>query len=164
MSLEIRELIAPRHEKSFTVGNRNATASLSDLPDVHGALLGDDARVTATLATINPNGRPQLTPAWFSHDGEFINLNSARGRLKDRNLRARPVASLMLMNPGNPYHFMTIEGVVEVIIDEDDPEKGHFAPLNADAHSQKYLQRLPTHFGIRMARCGSSTSSGRRRS
>ncbi len=135
MSFEIRELIAPGHENSFTVGNRKATASLSDLPDVHQALLGDHPPVTATLATINPNGRPQLTPVWFSHDEEFIRLNSARGRLKDRNLRARPLASLMLMNPGNPYHFMPIEGVVEVIIDEDDPEKGHLATQNADAHS-----------------------------
>ena len=47
------------------------------------------------------------------------------------------------MSPRNPYHFMTIEGVVEEIIDEDDPEKGHLATQNADALSQKYLQTSP---------------------
>ncbi len=47
----------------------------------------------------------------------------------------------MLMNPNNPYHFMTIDGVVEEIIEEDDPENGHFATENVDA--QKYLGTSP---------------------
>ena len=84
-----------------------------------------------------------LTPVWLNHDGTHINLNSARGRVKDRNLRARPVASIMLMNPNNPYHFMTIYGVVEKIIDEDDPENGSLVTEDIDTLAQKYLGTSP---------------------
>ena len=140
MSLEIREMVPAGQENPFTV-KKNSGASLSDLAPVHRALLVDP--VTAVLATINRNGHPQLTPIWVSDDGERINLNSARGRLKDRNLRARPTASLLLLNPDNPYHFVTIYGVVDEIIDEDDPEKGHLATENVDAHAEKYMGTKP---------------------
>lgn len=143
MTLEIRDMITPGNENAFTVGDKKADARLSDLPPVHLALLEDDLKAVACLATTNANGRPQLTPVWLNHDGSRINLNSARGRLKDRNLRARPVASIMLINPNNPYHFMTIDGVVEEIIDEDDPENGHLATENIDAMAQKYLGTSP---------------------
>ncbi len=143
MSLEIRKMITPGHENAFTVGDRKADASLADLPPAHRALLEDETPVTAVLATTNANGRPQLTPVWVSHDGENINLNSARGRLKDRNLRARPQASILLMNPEDPYHWMSIDGVIERVIDEDDPNVGHLATENIDAHAQKYMGRTP---------------------
>ena len=143
MSLEIRDMITPGHDKAFTVGERKSKENLSDLPAVHRALLEDEASVTAVLATTNPSGRPQLTPVWLNHDGSHINLNSARGRVKDRNLRARPQASLLLLNPKNPYHWMAIDGVVEQIIDEDDPQQGHLATENIDTLGQKYLGTTP---------------------
>ena len=143
MSVEIRDLITPGQENSFTVGQKKTGVSLADLPDPHRALLSDEIPVTAALATINGSGTPQLTPVWFSTDGEYINLNSVRGRVKDRNLRARGFASLLLVNPQNPYHFLTIEGVVEQIIDEDDPQNGRLATENADALSEKYLKTSP---------------------
>ncbi len=74
---------------------------------------------------------------------EHIRLNSARGRVKDRNLRARPSATLLIVNPENPYHYLTIDGVVEDVDDEDDPERGHLATENADAHLEKYLSTSP---------------------
>ncbi len=151
MSLEIRDMITPGNENPFTVGDRKLEARLLELPPVHMVLLEDDLRAVACLATTNANGRPQLTPVWLNHDGTHINLNSARGRVKDRNLRARPVASIMLMNPNNPYHFMTIDGVVEEIIEEDDPENGHLVTENTDALSQKYLGTSP--YPLRFTRC-----------
>ncbi len=143
MSFEIRDMITPGKENAFTVGDRKANAQLSDLPAVHRALLEDDLRAVACLATTNVNGRPQLTPVWLNHDGDRINLNSTRGRLKDRNLRARPQASIMLMSPKNPYHWMVVDGVVEEIIEEDDPGKGHLATENIDTLAQKYLGTSP---------------------
>lgn len=143
MPLEIREMITPGHENAFTVGARKPDASLADLPAAHRALLEDEKAVTAVLATTNANGRPQLTPVWLSHDGSHINLNSARGRLKDRNLRARPMATMLVMNPEDPYHWMSIDGVVEKIIDEDDSEVGHLATENIDALAKKYLGTTP---------------------
>ena len=52
MSLEISEVITPGNESSFQVGSRKPGATLADLPDVHRALLEDDAEVTASLATV----------------------------------------------------------------------------------------------------------------
>ncbi len=143
MSFEIREMITPGNENSFTVGQNRRDARLEDLPPVHRALLEDQAAVTAALATLKASGQPQLSPIWFTHDGERILLNSARGRVKDRNLRARPTATLLIVNPKNPYHYLTIDGVVEDIVDEDDPERGLLATENADAHSEKYLRTSP---------------------
>ena len=143
MSLEIREIIAPGNENSFSVGQTWQDARLADLAPVHRALLEDEAAVTAALATVKASGQPQLSPVWFSQDGEHILLNSARGRVKDRRLRARPTATLLVVNPKNPYHYLTIDAVVEDIIDEDDPERGHLATENADAHAEKYLHTSP---------------------
>lgn len=140
MSLELRETILPGNENAFSVRQKSGS-SLADLDAVHRALLTEP--VTATLATMNKNGRPQLTPIWVSDDGERINLNTARGRLKDRNLRARPDASLCLLDPNDPYHFVTIDGTVDEIIEEDDPEKGHLATENIDAHAEKYMGTRP---------------------
>ncbi len=143
MSFEIREMITPGNENSFTVGQNTRDARLGDLPPVHRALLEDEPAVTAALATMKASGQPQLSPVWFSHDDERIRINSARGRVKDRNLRARPTATLLIVNPKNPYHYLTIDSVVEDIVDEDDPERGHLATENADAHSEKYLGTSP---------------------
>ena len=143
MAFEIREMITPGNEGAFTVGERRPVATLEDLPDVHLGLLEREARVTATLATTNADGSAQLTPVWLSHDGERILLNSARNRLKDKNLRARPRASLMLLDPANPYHFMTIDGVVEEIIDEDDPDRGRETTEHIDDLALKYMGVSP---------------------
>jgi hypothetical protein len=89
MSFEIADVITPGHAGAFTIGERTVGVSLRDLPAVHLALL--DEPVTAAVATVNADGTAQLTPNWVNHDGEFIYLNSVRGRLKDRNYRARPL-------------------------------------------------------------------------
>lgn len=141
MSLHIDDVILPGNEKSFTVGTRTAASSLIDLHPFYLALL--EKPVTASVATISADGLPQLTPNWCSHDGTYIYLNSVRGRLKDRNIRARTSVTLMLMNPENPYHWITIYGTVEHIIEEDDPQQGHLATESIDALSMKYLGVTP---------------------
>lgn len=141
MSLHIDDVILPGSEKSFTVGSSTEAASLNDLHPVFQALL--DKPVTASVATINADGHAQLTPNWCTHDGTFLYLNSVKDRLKDRNLRARPDVTIMLVNPDNSYHWMTIYGTVEQIIDEDDPQQGHLATECIDQLSQKYLGSAP---------------------
>lgn len=86
----------------------------------------------AHLATSMKDGAPQVTPVWFSYDGHHILLNSARGRLKDRNMRARPRIALSILDPDNPYRYLQIMGrVVEVT------EAG--ADAHIDALAMKYL-------------------------
>lgn len=64
------------------------------------------------LATLMPDGSPQVTPVWFNTDGEYILINSAKGRVKDRNMRARPRVALCIQDPSNPYRYLQIRGKV----------------------------------------------------
>jgi PPOX class probable F420-dependent enzyme len=141
MSVKVQEVITPGQERAFTVGKETQATTLANLDPTYLQLL--ESGVTAALATTGTNGRPQLTPVWVNHDGVYINLNSVRGRLKDRNLRARPEVTLMLVNPKNPYHWMTIWGTVENVIEEDDPQQGHLATESIDALAAVYLNTTP---------------------
>jgi PPOX class probable F420-dependent enzyme len=86
----------------------------------------------ANLATIMPDGRPQVTPVWVDYDGKYVRVNSALGRVKDRNMRRDPRVSLSIQDPDNPYRYLEIRGKVEEITQN-----------GADDHinklSQKYL-------------------------
>jgi PPOX class probable F420-dependent enzyme len=72
----------------------------------------------ANLATVMPNGSPQVTPVWFDFDGTYIRVNSARGRVKDRNMRRDPRVALSILDPDNPYRYLAIRGRV-IKITED---------------------------------------------
>ena len=62
-------------------------------------------RAFASLGTLMPDGRPQVTPVWVDFDGEHVIFNSAKGRQKDRNVRRDPRVSLALIDPENPYRY-----------------------------------------------------------
>lgn len=69
-------------------------------------------RAMANLATIMNDGTPQVTPVWFDVEDEYIRVNSAQGRVKDRNMRARPFVALTIVDPQNPYRYLQIRGAV----------------------------------------------------
>lgn len=141
MSLHIDDVILPGNENAFTVGTSKEASTLNDLHPFYRGLL--EKPVTAAVATTDADGRPQLTPNWCSHDGTYLYLNSVKGRRKDRNIRTRPEVTVMLMNPENPYHWITIYGTIEQIIEEDDPQQGHLATESIDALAKKYLGVTP---------------------
>ncbi len=86
----------------------------------------------AHLATVNADGAPQVTPIWVDFDGAHIRFNTAKGRVKDRNLRRIPRVALAIMDPDNPYRYLRVSGrVVEVT------EQG--ADQHIDALAKKYL-------------------------
>jgi PPOX class probable F420-dependent enzyme len=66
----------------------------------------------AVVATVSPSGRPQATPVWFMLDGEDILINTAKGRVKLRNLHANPRVSLAIVDRENPYAYVQIQGTV----------------------------------------------------
>jgi PPOX class probable F420-dependent enzyme len=134
--MEIGEVLAPGTENGLQVGTRRH-GTLGDLPATHIELL--KGPFTAVMSTVNKSGSVQLTPVWLTDDGEHILVNSARGRLKDRNLRARPQVTVLVMNPENPFQWMSIQGEVVRIVDEDDPENGHLATSNIDAAAKLYM-------------------------
>ena len=72
----------------------------------------------ANLATLMPDGRPQVTPVWFDFDGENLIFNSARGRQKDLNVRRDPRVSLSIVDPDNPYRYVEVRGRVTDITQE----------------------------------------------
>jgi len=86
------------------------------IPESHRDLLTDEARAYAYLATLMPDGSPQLTPLWFETDGTHILINSARGRVKDKNMRARSQIAILITDPKDPFfRYLQIRGrVVEV--------------------------------------------------
>ena len=91
-----------------------------------------EKRAYANLATLMPDGSPQVTPVWVDYDGEFILVNSAAGRQKDRNMERDPRVALDITDPENPYRYLQVRGrVVEIT------EKG--ADEHIDKMAQKYL-------------------------
>src|SRR5205814_1200588 len=93
-----------------------------------------EKRVFAGLATLMPDGSPQVTPVWIDYDGENVVFNTAAGRQKDKNLQADSRVALMLMDPDNPYRYLEVRGmVIERTTD------------GADAHinkmAKKYMNR-----------------------
>ena len=56
----------------------------------------------ANLATIMPDGTPQVTPVWFDYTNGKILINSAKGRVKARNIQEGPPVALSILDPDNP--------------------------------------------------------------
>ena len=100
------------------------------IPQTHTDLF--EKQAFGNLGTLMKDGSPQVTPVWVDYDGTYVRFNSAKGRVKDVNIRRDPRVSITLQDPGNPYRYLEIRGrVVEIT------ENG------ADDHinklSQKYL-------------------------
>lgn len=88
---------------------------MKPIPESHKYLLQDETRALAYLATTMPNGTPQLTTLWFNSDGEYIYVSSARGRIKDRNMRHRPDVAILIQDPKDENQYIQIRGpVVEI--------------------------------------------------
>ena len=103
---------------------------MAAIPDSHADLLTKPA--FANLATINADGSPQVTPVWVDFDGAHVIVNTARGRVKARNLAREPRVALSISDPENPYRYLGIQGrVVEMT------EAGGDAHI--DKMAKKYL-------------------------
>jgi PPOX class probable F420-dependent enzyme len=86
------------------------------IPDSHRDLLGAEV---ATVATIGPDGRPQVSEVWFLAEGDTVRLSLHTSRQKTRNLRRNPACSVMLLDLANPYRYLEIRGDAEVAPDDD---------------------------------------------
>ena len=85
---------------------------MNNVPETHLDLLEDGKKAFLYLATLMPSGAPQVTPVWFNTDGTYILINTAEGRIKDRNMHARPEVALCIADPANPYRYLQIRGKV----------------------------------------------------
>jgi len=100
------------------------------IPEKHRDLFNKKA--FASLATVMPDGRPQVTPVWVDYDGEHVLVNTAKGRVKDRNMKRDPRVSLAIIDPDNPYHYVEVRGRVVDITEEG-------ADQHIDKMAKKYL-------------------------
>jgi PPOX class probable F420-dependent enzyme len=82
------------------------------------------------LATLMPDGSPQVTPVWVELESGEVLVNSAKGRQKDLNMRGRPRVALSIQDPENPYRYLEVRGTV-VDITED----------GGDAHIDKLAKK-----------------------
>ena len=89
-------------------------------------------RAFAHLATLMPDGQPQVSPVWIDFDGRHVVFNTARDRQKDRNLRRDPRVSLSILDPENPYRYLEIRGRVAEVTEEG-------ADAHIDRLAKKYL-------------------------
>ena len=89
-------------------------------------------RAFASLATLMPDGGPQVTPVWCDLEGDLVLVNTAKARQKDKNMRRDPRVALAIIDPDNPYRYMEIRGRVVEITENGADE--HINKL-----SQKYL-------------------------
>lgn len=89
---------------------------MPEVPASHHDLAGSQI---STLATISPDGRPQLSAVWFLfEDGTFrISLNTKRQKVK--NLRRNPACTLFVIDFANPSRYLEVRGDAELSPDED---------------------------------------------
>jgi PPOX class probable F420-dependent enzyme len=81
----------------------------------------------AHLATVRPDGTPQVNPTWFRFDGEYVWLTATSKRQKNRNWQVQPAVALSIVDPGRPSRYLEIRGRVEQII--PDPEGAEYVRL-----------------------------------
>ena len=101
------------------------------MPDAFLDLL-QQKKAFANLATIMPDGSPQVTPVWFDYVDGIIRVNTAKGRVKARNMKEGSAVALAIMDPDNPYRYLQVRGRVRRIV-----EAG--ADRHIDALAKKYL-------------------------
>jgi PPOX class probable F420-dependent enzyme len=88
--------------------------------------------VLASIATLNPDGSPQITPLWADLDGDDLLFNTAEGRVKARNLHRDARVAVAVIDPDDPYNVVAVRGTVTEITTDG-------ADAHIDALAKKYL-------------------------
>ncbi len=101
------------------------------IPDNFLDLLRDKVAF-ANLATIMPDGTPQVTPVWFDYVDGTIRVNTAKGRVKARNMQEGSAVALAILDPDNAYRYLQVRGRVRKVV-----EAG--ADAHIDSLARKYL-------------------------
>ena len=73
----------------------------------------------ATLATVGPDGRPQLSEVWFLADGDTVGISLNTSRQKTKNLLANPAVNLFILDLAIPQRYLELRGDAEITPDDD---------------------------------------------
>ncbi|HVZ10560.1 PPOX class F420-dependent oxidoreductase [Rhodopila sp.] len=104
---------------------------MADVPAAYLDLL-TRKKALAHLATIQPDGSPQVTPVWFDYTNGTVRVNTAKGRVKARNMSEGSKVALSIVDPDNPYRHIQIRGTVT-------KETTNGAVAHIDSLAKKYL-------------------------
>lgn len=85
-----------------------ANANLDD-PDIRRLFEGKNL---VYLSSLMKDGSPQVTPTWVDMEDGYILVNTPNGTLKQKNTSRDPRVALALTDQNNPYHMVSIRGVV----------------------------------------------------
>ncbi|HUG16790.1 MAG TPA: PPOX class F420-dependent oxidoreductase [Thermomicrobiales bacterium] len=97
---------------------------MATIPTEYRDLL--DRPILVSLATIQPDGQPQVHPVWADLDGTHVRVNTAQGRRKHLNMQERPKVTVLVTDPDDAFRWMEIRGTVRKV-----------ATDGADAHIDK---------------------------
>ena len=101
-----------------------------------------DGKNFASVATIMPNGSPQVAPVWIDRDGDTIILNATQSRQRTRNLKRDPRVAISIFDQSNPYSNASIRGKVIDITEKGAEE--HIDKMNLKYHgTPKYPYHTP---------------------
>jgi PPOX class probable F420-dependent enzyme len=88
----------------------------------------------AHIATLQPDGSPQVTPVWFDYTNGKVRVNTAKGRVKARNMSEGSKVALSILDPDNAYRYIQIRGTVT-------KETTDGAVAHIDSLAKKYLDK-----------------------
>jgi PPOX class probable F420-dependent enzyme len=104
---------------------------MAQIPEAYLDLL-ERKKAFAALATVMPDGSPQVTPVWVDYSDGLVRVNTAKGRVKARNMQEGSPVALAIIDPDNPYRYVQIRGRVARV-----SEQG--ADAHIDLLAKKYL-------------------------
>ncbi|MFJ4711581.1 PPOX class F420-dependent oxidoreductase [Streptomyces sp. NPDC088785] len=73
-----------------------------------------DSTVFIAVATIQPDGSPQVSPVWVKRDGDDVLFSTTVGRRKEKNLRRDPRVTVLVQPADNPYAYAEIRGTADI--------------------------------------------------
>ncbi|MGF1596472.1 MAG: pyridoxamine 5'-phosphate oxidase family protein [Acidimicrobiales bacterium] len=132
--LDVAEGLQPNQ---FAVGSKDEISSISDLDETYKQLM--DKPIACVMAVMGSDGRPNLTPMWFDYEGDKVLVNVAAHRRKTEWIRRQPRITILIMNPENMYHWMSVKVTVDREISEDDPTDGARVTEQLDRIWRKYV-------------------------
>jgi PPOX class probable F420-dependent enzyme len=104
---------------------------MADIPAAFLDLL-TEKKAVANLATVQPDGSPQVTPVWFDYVNGSVRVNTAKGRVKARNLTEGAKVAMSIVDPDNAYRYIQIRGTVSKATTDG-------AMAHIDGLAKKYL-------------------------
>ena len=102
----------------------------------------------ALVASVMPDGSPQITPVWVESDGETVSFNTAEGRVKHRNLVRDPSVAIAVVDGANDYRWVAVRGRAELTTEGADAQIDRLAKKYLDADSYPFRDPAETRVTV----------------